>query len=110
MKHLLQHTALAALALGLIATFAACDGQYGDPCTFPKAEQLRACKSDSGEAAGTCVDRNAPDCESKMCASYGEGTPFCTIDCKTDDECETGSTCEAVVDGSSNICVPVARQ
>lgn len=110
MNHLLQHTALAALATGLIATFAACNGQYGDPCTFPKAEQLRVCGSSSGDTAGTCVDHNAPDCETKMCATHGEGKPFCTVKCDSDEDCETGSTCEAIVDGASNICIPADRQ
>gem|GEM_PF-5188236 len=110
MNHLLHKTAFAVLATGLIATFAACDGQYGDPCTFPKAEQLRVCGTGSGDALGTCVDRNAPDCDSKMCAAHGEGKPFCTINCESDDDCETGSTCETVVDGSSNICIPQDRQ
>lgn len=111
MNHLLQKSALAFIAIGLAAGITACEGEYGDPCTFPKAEQLDVCGSDDseGSVAGTCVYRNAPDCSTKICATYGSGTPFCTLDCDTDDDCETGSVCEAAIDQSTKVCIPSDR-
>lgn len=112
MNHLLQTSALAFIAVGLAVGVTACDGEYGDPCTFPKAEQLAVCGSDDAEdsTAGTCVYRNAPDCSTKMCATYGSGGAFCTRDCDTDNDCETGSTCEAIIDESGKVCIPEDRQ
>lgn len=112
MNHLLQKSAFAFLAIGLAAGITACDGEYGDACTFPKAEQLAVCGSAGEEdsTAGTCVYRNAPDCSTKICATYGAGKPFCTLDCDVDADCETGSTCEAVVDESGKVCIPTDRQ
>ena len=111
MNHLLQKTAFALGAVALCGAITACEGEYGDTCTFPEAQQLRICGdgSEDSTTSGTCVDRNAPDCDSKMCASHGEGKPFCTIDCESDDDCETGSSCVSVVAGANNICVPDER-
>lgn len=110
MSHLLRKLSLALVVGGFSLAFAACETAYGESCSMPDAQQITlACapgEGTDGNAAGTCVYRTSPECESGMCATHLSSPSFCTQSCEVTEDCPADSACVMLADGSGDICVP----
>jgi hypothetical protein len=101
---------ISSVALALATLLSACADDYGQSCDMPDSASFRAaCDSDEAGNDGTCLFRNSPECDTRLCGRYlGEGD-FCTQECDIQDpaSCPSDSVCFAAANRASNaFCVP----
>lgn len=101
---------LGALVTACVALLAGCADDYGQSCEMPDSASFRAaCDSDEAGNDGTCLFRNSPDCDTRLCGRYlGEGD-FCTQACDLENpsSCPADSVCYAAANRAANaFCVP----
>ncbi|MDY0058366.1 MAG: hypothetical protein RBU45_01020 [Myxococcota bacterium] len=102
---------LPALLLASGLTLAACEDDYGSPCTLP-TKVRQACQQ--GQSSGSleshinCVMDENLDCSSKICVVYQDSNAFCSAKCTQDTDCPGSSRCLPflLLPDSDQYCVP----
>ena len=116
---MLNSAQLKLLMLVFISVFASysCDTGFGEPCTLPEGDAVQqACSSppvengdDSGtsqSASATCALDNFPGCSTFLCLKYRGSSPYCSLRCESDAQCDGGKCCPLVGDCGGNASAP----
>lgn len=92
---------LGALALGA----SACDDEqpFFHHCPL-SSTIIQVCEEESTDTELTCVVKEHPMCDEKVCAAWAGSDSFCTRSCADDSGCPAESTCKPHLD--FKICVP----
>ncbi len=100
-----------AILFPLLSIFAAivatgCSDDFANSCELP-SKVLVACQSDESGANSDCVMDHNMYCNSRLCAIYDGSDPFCSLECKKNVDCPSGSSCaEFFADANTGYCVP----
>jgi hypothetical protein len=105
----LKHLICSSLLLLLLPYLSACNTGFGEPCQLPQTANVnKACNppvstvpeeeqdnenQTTQELKTSCAIENYPTCETQTCMIYRNSSPFCTMKCNTDSECEGGFCC-----------------
>ncbi|MFU8805814.1 MAG: hypothetical protein ACNA8W_18525 [Bradymonadaceae bacterium] len=85
---------------------AACtDDLYADCTLDPDDSLLQRCVNESGETQTSCVVQDQLQCETRICGRYQGSSPFCTIECAADSDCDNGECREFVYQSETKYCV-----
>jgi hypothetical protein len=101
-------TSLIALtSLASLSALSGCDTGFGQPCELPKTEALNsACQAppategEEGQADTTvqtykvtCAVDNYPTCSTMSCLQYRGSSPYCSLRCSSNADCEESGLC-----------------
>lgn len=104
MKHLQLVATVALLAVPFVG---GCDEEEPFFRHCPLSETLiEVCQENEPDTALTCVVREHPMCDERVCAAWEGSDSFCSRVCTADAECPPASTCKVYLDYS--VCVPDA--
>lgn len=97
---------LVSFTLSLLLSHIACDTGFGQPCELPRSEALQqACtppptsdeedrnNSTEQQFKATCAIDNYPTCETLSCLVYRGSSPYCSMRCSTDQDCDGQGAC-----------------
>lgn len=88
-----------------------CDTGFGQPCELPSSPEIRtACEEgepsvDAGmgnnevvtESKPSCALKEYAGCETRICLVYRGSSPFCSVKCDNDADCEGGAVCRPLL-------------
>ncbi len=103
-----KRLSLLAFLFFTIHTQSACNTGFGEPCKLPQTDNVKqACQPPANmsmteeddenqatqELKTSCAIENYPVCETQICMIYRNSSPFCTMRCQADGDCEGGLCC-----------------
>lgn len=97
-RHLVgPHLFIGALVALLVLLSGCADDMYAE------CQLSQDCTSEGGEVS--CVEEQALQCETRICAVYRDSTAFCTVKCQSDGDCVAGQCKEFPFGMGTKYCV-----
>ena len=103
---LAQRWILLSFALMSLMLVSACTDDLYASCTIDNDDPyLKQCATATEQTKASCVVADQRQCETRICGKFQGSSPFCTIECSTDDDCPNGLCREFVFQSNVKHCV-----